>query len=243
MEKLTLKASKRTVVGRKVKMIRHQGNLPANLYGKKITSMSVSVEGKEFADVFAKAGETGLVELLVDGVKHPVLIHNIQYDPVNGLPLHIDFYQVDLKEKVTIKVPLVAIGDAKAVKDKEGVLLHVLSEVEVEALPSDLPEKIEVDVTNLAKVNQAIKVGELTVSSKVKILTDSSLDVVKVAPLVSKEAEAMAKEEAATAAAAAAATAAATPTAEGAAPAPVAKETKEASSDAAKKPPVESPKQ
>jgi len=213
MEKLSLKAQVRKILGRKIKNLRKQGILPGNIFGKHVKSQAVSVNEKEFEAVFTKVGETGLLNLMVDSEKRPVLIHNIARHPVSEKILHVDFLQVDLKEKVVAKVPLVTIGEAKAVKDKAGVLLTLLSEVEVEALPSDLPEKIEYDVTNLTNVGELIKVGNLKVSDKVKILTDNNLDIVKVAPLVSKEAEKMAAEEKAAAEAAAAAAAPAVETA------------------------------
>jgi large subunit ribosomal protein L25 len=213
MEKLSLSASKRTLSGRKVKKLRSEGILPANLYGKKVESVSLQLPLKDFIGIFAKAGETKLLELSLDGKKHPVLIHNIQYHPVTHSPLHVDFFQVDLKEKVTAKVPLQIIGEAKAVKDKLGVLLNILSEVEVEALPSDLPDKIEVDITSLSAIGDVVKIGDLKISDKVKVLTDRSSEIIKVAPLVSKEAEKMVAEEKA-AAEAAAAQAAAVPSEE-----------------------------
>lgn len=215
MEKHHLKAAKRSVVGRKVKSIRKQGFLPGNIYGKKVPSQAVQVQEKEFAGVFSKAGETGLVELGLDGKHLPVLIHNVQYDPVAGNPIHADFYQVDLKQKVTAKVPISVVGEARAVKDKAGVVLNLLLELEVEALPTDLPEKIEVDVTGLAVINDSVKVSQLTLGNKVKVLTDAEKEIVKIAPLVSKEAEQMAKEAEAAAAAAAAQAAAAAPVEEG----------------------------
>lgn len=223
MEKQILTATKRTVVGRKVKNLRKKGVIPANIYGKKVKSQNIEVAEKEFAQIFAKAGETGLIMLQLEGKEHPVLIHNIQIHPITRGPVHIDFFQVDLKEKVTTKVPLVIVGESKAVKDKLGVLLHILSEVEIEALPADLPEKIEVNVSNLGTIDQAVKVSQLTVSDKIKVLTDANLDIVKVAPLVSKEAEKMAKEEAEKAAAAAASAAPATETSATASPVPSAK--------------------
>lgn len=210
MDKVTLNAQKRTVVGRKVKKLRKEGFVPANLYGKKVKSQAVLVAEKDFSGVFAKVGETGLVELLIDKTSHPVLIHNVSHHAVTGFPLHVDFFQVDLKEKVTTKVPLAFIGESLAVKDKLGVLLHILSEVEIEALPTDLPEKLEIDINGLKAVGDTLKVSDLKISDKIKILTDASFEVIKVAPLVSKEAEKMAKEEAAAAAAAAAEAAAAT---------------------------------
>ncbi len=202
MDKHALKANKRTVFGHKVKNLRKQGLLPANIYGKKVKSLAVEVAEKDFSLVFAKVGETGIVELTVGEEKKPVLVHNVAYNPVTGKPLHIDFFQVDLKEKVTAKVKLAIVGESPAVKDKIGVLLHILSEVEVEALPSDLPDKIEVDITGLVSLDQTLKVSDLKVPDKIKILTNSASEIVKVAPLVSKEAEKMAAEEAATAAAA-----------------------------------------
>lgn len=211
MEKIKLSATKRTTAGRKVKKLRKEGILPANIYGKKVASLAVQVDKKEFNSIFIKAGETGLVELTVGEKVHPVLIHNVQFNPVTEEPLHVDFLQVDLKEKVTTKVPVHLVGEAQAVKDKIGVLLTLLSEVEVEALPADLPEKIEVKIDGLSAINQTVKVSDLKVSDKVKILSSAELDVVKVAPLVSKEAEKMAKEEQEAAAAAAAATQATVP--------------------------------
>lgn len=218
MDKVTLNAQKRTIVGRKVKKLRKDGIVPGNLFGKKVKSQSVQVAEKEFSSVFAKAGETGLVELMLDKQVHPVLVKNVTYHPVTGSLLHIDFFQVDLKEKVQTRVPLSFVGESPAVKDKLGVLLHILSEIEIEALPTDLPEKIEVDINGLAKVGDALKVADLKVSDKIKILTDASLEVVKVAPLVSREAEQLAKEEAEAKAAAAAEAAAAGAAAAGVAP-------------------------
>jgi len=199
MEKHILKAVKRTLVGRKVSSLRKQGITPANIYGKNIKSASVQVNVKDFIQVFKQAGETGLVELQLEDKKLPVLIHNIQVDPITEEPLHVDFYQVNLKEKVNAAVKLDIIGESVAVKDKIGVLLNLLSEIEVEALPGDLPENIKVDVSNLKTVDETIKVKDLKLSDKVKIITDGELDVVKVVPLVSKEAEKMAQEEAAAA--------------------------------------------
>lgn len=196
MDKVTLNAQKRTVVGRKVKKLRKDGLIPANIYGKKVKSVAVQVLVKEFSGVFSKVGETGLVELMLEGKTHPVLIHNVAFHPVTSSPLHIDFFQVDLHEKVQTRVPLSFVGAAPVVKDKLGVLLHILSEVEITALPTDLPEKLEVDISGLAVVGDTLKVSDLKVSDKIKILSDVNLEVIKVAPLVSKEAEQMAKEEA-----------------------------------------------
>lgn len=180
-------AKSRTVVGRKVKKLRIQGLLPGNIYGKKVKSQAVSVDEKVFRGVFATAGETGLVDLMLEGKKLPVLIHNVSYHPITNQIIHADFYQVDLKEKVTANVPLAVTGEAPAVKDKTGVLLTNLDELQVEALPQDLPDRIEVDISGLVKIDDAVKVTDLKVSDKIKILTDTELEVVKIGPLTVKE--------------------------------------------------------
>lgn len=196
MKQHTLKGKKRDILGRKVKQLRKAGEVPATVYGKKISSNSVTVAAIDFKKVYKEAGETGLIELVVDSSIHPVLIHNVQQDPVDGTLLHVEFYQVDLKEKVKTKVPLVIIGDSPAVAERKGVVLSLLSEIEVEALPTDLPEKIEVDISILTDVDQEVKVSDLRVISGVTILTDVAVGLVKIGSLVSKEAEAQAEADA-----------------------------------------------
>ena len=200
MQKYLLQAQKRALFGRKVKKLRRDGILPANIFGKKIKSQAVQVAARDFAKIYSQAGETLLVDLELDSKKMPVLINNVTLHPVSSLPLHVDFHQVDLKEKVATDVPLEVVGASPAVKDKLGVLLTNLNEVEVEALPQDLPGKIEVDVSYLKAVGEAVKIKDLKVSGDVRILTDPELEVVKIAPLVSKEAEKMVEEQAAAAA-------------------------------------------
>ena len=190
-----LQATKRTLIGKKVKKLRNEGNLPATVYGKDFKSQSVQVNLKEFQEVYKQAGETGIVELGLDKETLPILIHNIHYHPMTAQPLHADFYKVNLKEKVSASIPLEVVNEAPAVANKIGVLLNILSEVAVEALPTDLPEKIEVDVSGLSEINSVVKVSDLKVSDKVTIKTDANLEVVKIDPLVSKEAEKLAKEE------------------------------------------------
>ena len=208
MKKYTLTGTKREVLGRKVKKLRATGQIPASIFGKKIESTSVSVALDQFIRVYKEAGETGLVELAVGGSVRPVLIHHVQKDPVTSAILNVEFHQVDLKVKVHANVPLVTIGESPAVTQKKGVVLTILDEIEVEALPTDLPEKIEVDVSVLSEVNAEVKVSDLKIPTGVTVLSDASLTVVKIGSLVSREAEAEAAAEAAKAAEAAAAAAA-----------------------------------
>ena len=199
MKKHTLIAQKRDLLGRKVKQLRASGQIPASVYGKKVASAALALNAKDFFKVHGEAGETGLIELTVEGTVRPVLIHGVQVHPLTGSPLHVEFYQVDLKEKVHTKVPLEFVNESPAVTQKLGVLLSVLDELEVEALPTDLPEKLLVDVSPLEAVDQEVKVKDVKAPNAVTVLTDPELTIVKVGPLVTKEAaaEAVAAEEAA----------------------------------------------
>lgn len=183
-----LKAEKREILGRKVNTLRREGILPANIYGRHVKSEAVSVSLKEFEKVFGEAGETGLIELQVDSEAKPVLVHNIQKDPVTDFPIHVDFLQVNLKEKVTATVPIEFTGESPVSKSGEGVVIEQMSEVEVEALPSDLPEKIVVDISDFEKVDDSIKVSDLKIDrDKVDLKADAEAIVVNVAAPAKEE--------------------------------------------------------
>src|SRR3989344_2548103 len=173
-DKLKLKLEPRKTLGRKVRSLRREGLLPGNIYGKGVKSLSVQTSLKEFQDVFSKAGETTIVELSVakETKTRPVLIHQVMVDPVTGQFLHADFQQVDLSKAVKVAVPIELFGEAPAVKEG-GVLVQLLKEIEVEALPADLPDKFTVDVSGLTEMNQGITLKQLKVSDKVKLMTEN----------------------------------------------------------------------
>jgi len=173
---IKLKFEKRDIFGRKVHRIRKQGMIPANIFGKNIDSMAISVALKEFDTVYKKVGETQIINL--DG--KPVLVSNLQVDPISGDYLHIDFRQVDLNEKIEAKIPVEVEGESPAEKQNLGTVVQQIHEVEVEALPDQLPEKIVVDASILVEVDQAIYVKDLKVSKDVEIKTDMESIVVKV---------------------------------------------------------------
>ena len=206
--KLLLNSDKRKIVGRKVKSLRKEGLVPANVFGKKIKSLTISVKSVDFRKVFSKAGATGIIYLEVAGEKEPrpVLVSAIQKHPLNGSLLHIDFRQVDLTQKVKAEVPIKITGESLAVKDKNGVLVSVLSQVMVEALPADLPEFLEISIQGLAEIGQSLHVKDINVDkSKVKIeaaedetvviIQEPKVEEVEVKPVV--EAVAVEGEEAA----------------------------------------------
>ncbi len=213
-----LKVEKRTTVGKKVKKLRREGILPANVYGKEMKSTSVQLPTADFLNVYRQVHETGLVDLSIDGEILPVLIHNVQINPRTRAPLHADFFKVNLKEKITAKIPVVAMGEPKAVIDKIGLLEQPIAELEVEALPTDLPEKIEIKVEGLAQVDEQILVSDIKVSSGVTVLSEPSQVVFKIGELVTKEMEAEIAAAEAEAQAAAAETAAEAAPAEGETP-------------------------
>ena len=182
-----LNATLRTTLGKKVKKLRREGFLPANVYGKGLASVAIQLPSKDFKDVFAEVGETGLIDLMLDGKKHPVLVKNLQMNFRSHTPLHVDFYEVNLKEKVKAMVPLALTGEAQAVVNNVGTLLQTLNEVEVEALPESLPENIEVNIENLAEVDDQIMISELKAPEGVTILTDEAQVVAKIAEIVIEE--------------------------------------------------------
>ena len=203
MKRFKLTAEKRKITGKQVKKLRREGILPANVYGKDIKSQSLQLPQTEFDKVFEEAGETGVIDLSIGNDTIPVLIHNIHKDYRKQV-IHADFFKVNLKEKVSTMVPIEIVGEPIAVTEKIGLLMEITKEVEVEALPTELPEKIELNVQHLANIDDQITVANLVKPTGVEILTDPNLTVVKIAELVSKEAQEDAAAEAAQAEAASA---------------------------------------
>lgn len=197
MKHPVLKAEKRTLLGKKIKTLRREGILPGNVYGKGLPSVALQVKLEEFDKAHKDAGDTGLIDLQLDGKSHPVLVKNLQMNFRTHTPLHADFYQVNLKEKVKANVPVVTVGEPKAVAEKVGMLMQTLSEVEIEALPDKLAENIEVNVEHLAELNEQITVGDLKAPEGVEILTDPGQVVAKIAELVAPEPEPEPEAEAA----------------------------------------------
>lgn len=189
MEKHTLKVQPRTIVGRKVKTLRSVGTVPANIYGKATASQSIQVNEKEFTKVFQQVGESTVLYLQVESEKEtrPTLVRQVVYHPVSGQILHIDFNQVNLKEKIAAPVSLELTGEAPAVRESLGILVQQLHEVEIEALPMDMPEHITVDISALAEVDQAIHVKDLRVDAKLTVTDDPEKIVVKIEKLAAEE--------------------------------------------------------
>lgn len=183
MNKVTLKAEKRELSGRKVKQLRKSGIIPANVFGKKVKSQAIQLDSKEFKLVYEKTGETGLIELTIGSEKKPVLIHNIQNHPVEDHILHVDFLQVDLTQKVSAMVPIELVGESPAEKQGLGTVVQYVNELEVEALPENLPDKFEIDLSKLTDIEQMVLVKDIKVDkSKVEIKKSDDEILIKVEP-------------------------------------------------------------
>lgn len=163
MAKITTKVDNRKLIGRRVKQLRRDGIIPANIYGKKTKSLSVQLPLKEFNKLYKEAGETNIVYITVDGEKteRPCLISHIQHNPSAGEVIHTDFHQVDLTEKVTVEVPVELMGESPVTKSGEGTVVLQYNSLEVEALPADLVDKFEIDVTTLLAIGDSVKLSDL----------------------------------------------------------------------------------
>lgn len=174
----TIQALPRTKKGRQNIGLRRDGFLPAVLYGPKLEPVNLQVSQKEFEQVFREAGENTLVDLVVEKDKpRKVLIHDVARHFMGQEPIHIDFYEVDLTKKITAHIPLKFEGVSTAVKELGGTLIRNHTEVEVEALPTDLPQFIEVNIDSLKTFDDSIRFSDLTFPEKVEFLGDAD-DVV-----------------------------------------------------------------
>ncbi len=191
MEKIIFKVAPRSLTGRKVKSLRRDNLLPANVFGKNLASLNIQVDAKEFSRLYKQVGESSLIYLQIekDKADHPVFISQLTRHPVTGQILHVAFHQVDLKEKVTAPVPVELVGEPPAEKEKLGIMVQQLDELEIEALPTDMPEHIQVDVGNLSAVGSNIKVSDLKLDSKLKIETDPETIIVQIEALAKEEVE------------------------------------------------------
>lgn len=181
-QQIALTASKREVVGKRLKVLRQAGKLPAVLYGHNVQTTQIEVSAKDFAKAFKEAGESTLINLILDGKNQSVLIYEVQNHYLNDQPIHVDFYAVNMTEKLKVHVPIHILGEAPAVKTLGGTLVKNLSEVEVECLPGDIPQSFEVDISHLDTFEDMVRVSDLKIPERVAVLTPADEVVVTVAP-------------------------------------------------------------
>jgi large subunit ribosomal protein L25 len=198
MEGLTLEASKREILGKRTRFLRRKGITPAHLFGHGLESLALQCDTANLRRLIARAGKTRLVALGIEGDKEPrsVFIKEIQRDPRTGELLHVDLFQVSKAEKVRVDVPIILVGEAPALKAKEYTLTHSLTSLSIECLPDKLPPQIEIDLSPLAEVGQAIYVRDIPLGPEITVENDPDQMVVKVSEIkVEKVEEVVAAEE------------------------------------------------
>ena len=199
-----LNVNPREVLGKKVKKMRREGVTPANIFGHNVESKAIQVFTSDLKHVLRSAGRNDIVYLRLDGEEpRPTFVRDVQQNPVSDAILHVDFMQISLKNKVRLEVAIHLVGLSPAVDTLGGILVHGLDHVTVEALPTEVPSVIEVDVSGLEAIDQALHVSDLSVPPGVTILTDMEQVVAKISPpaveVVVEEEEEVTEEEAAAA--------------------------------------------
>jgi large subunit ribosomal protein L25 len=192
MEEFVLNAQKRTVIGKQVKAIRRQGKLPGIIYGEHLEPTPIELDTRTAAKLLAQTSASRLITIKLDEADHKVLVRDIQYDVIFHTPIHVDFLKVEMDTAIRTFVPIDLVGEAPAVKEFNGVLTHGLTEIEVEALPMDLPEHIDVDLGALKNIDSVITVADIYVGKGVKLLTDPDEVIVQIVP---QEVEELVEEE------------------------------------------------
>jgi large subunit ribosomal protein L25 len=191
MERISIKANKRKVIGKKVRALRRAGKLPAVIYGNKIDNpISIELEAHEAFMALRNAGSSTLLTIELDGIEYPTLVREKQMDYLKNIPIHVDFVALSLTEKTTALVSVHIQGDAPAVKDFGAILVTGVVELEVECLPTDLPERFTVDVSTITEIGSGIYVKDIAAPEGVDILTDpEEVIVIATAAAIEEEPE------------------------------------------------------
>jgi large subunit ribosomal protein L25 len=197
MAKIKIKAHQRGLTGKKVKVLRSEGKLPAIVYGKDVEPLPILLDLREATRVLRGVSSSSLLTLEIDGTEYDALVRERQRNVISGEYLHIDFLAVSLTEKVRTLVNVVLEGEPPAIKDFDAILINGLDRVEVECLPSDLPEKIVVDISSIEGIGDGVYVKDLILPLDVEILEDlEDMIVVATAPtLIVEEIEEEVEEE------------------------------------------------
>lgn len=161
-KEIKLEAKSRGGENEKIKKIRQEGFVPANVYGPGYDNKSIKIKELEFNKVFGEAGESQLINLVIDGDQsEKVIVKDVQKNPTKDNFVHVDFYRVDMNKKIHAEIPLKFTGEAKAVRELGGILIKNIDSLEVKCLPGDLVDNIEVDLSGLVNIHDAIRVEDL----------------------------------------------------------------------------------
>ena len=182
MDDLTLPVANRDVLGKKTRFLRRQQITPVHLFGHNLKSLALQCDTTQLQHIVARAGRTKLINLEIENEKLPrsVFIREIQRDQITEQLLHVDFYQVRKEEKIAVDVPIILVGEAPAMKEKGRLLTHGITSLSIECLPGNVPPQIEVDLSPLEDLEQAIHVRDIALSPDITVNTDSEQLVVKI---------------------------------------------------------------
>jgi large subunit ribosomal protein L25 len=179
---MQLNASKREITGKATRRLRHQGRLPAVVYGSHSAATSIELDMHEFERIYARSGRTQLIDLVVgSGSAHKVLVKEVQVSPRRATLLHVDFHQVSLLERLQVEVPVSVTGDTELVRAGEADVLHVMHSIRVECVPTKIPEVIEVDISGLHEIDAAVRVSDVQLPEGVTAVADPDDVIVKLA--------------------------------------------------------------
>jgi large subunit ribosomal protein L25 len=190
-QQVELEVARREVTGKATKRLRKAGILPANIFGHHEASQSVQLDAVAFDRLRRSQGARGIISLHMPGGSgvQTALIRHVQHDPRTGKVIHVDFFRVSMYERINVKAPLHFVGEAPAVKNENGVLLHLLDALEVECLASDIPEYFEVDVSSLAAIDDMLHAEDVKLPANFTLITDPKEGVAKVAATRAEKAE------------------------------------------------------
>lgn len=182
MEQIELSVTSREILGKKVRFLRRQGITPAHLFGHGIESVALQCDTARLRRVLAEAGRTSLISLKLDNERRPrnAVVREVQTEPRTGELIHVDFYQVQMAEKVKVEVPIVLAGEAPALKSKENMLAQELGTLTVECLPAKIPASAELDISTLTEPGQTVRVKDIELDEEITVLNDPELVVVRI---------------------------------------------------------------
>jgi large subunit ribosomal protein L25 len=198
MANIVLKAKPREVIGKQVRALRRAGQVPAVIYGHNVTPLNIALDFKETTRVLQGVSSSRLITVDVDGKPHVALVRERQFHPVSGFLVHIDFQEVSMTEKLRVTVRLVFKGESAAVKDFDGIPVYNLEQLEIECLPADLPNSIEVDLSSLKVIGDSLRVRDVKLPANIEVRTSQDETVVVITPPTVEKEEVTAGAEAAT---------------------------------------------
>jgi large subunit ribosomal protein L25 len=182
MESIELETTRREMLGKEVRFLRRQGIMPVHLFGHGIESLALQCDATSLQHILSRAGQTRIINIKIHGERkpRPVVVRGVQREPVRGGLLHVDFFQVSMKERVKIDVPVILIGEAPILKSKDHMIVQEMNTLAVECLPASIPDSLELDVSSLSEPEQVLRVKDIEVDEDVTVQDDAEIVVVRV---------------------------------------------------------------